>query len=354
MINAKGFKFWIIYLAVVIVFAFGCLELVVRVLGLAPGVPEEYSAFIEGEYLPYKPKPNSIVRGRSLSDEFDYKYVHNSVGFRDVEHTQEKSAGVFRIFAVGDSFTYGAGVQFEETYLCQLEKMLNRQQEKKQEKQKVEIIKAGISGYWQEQEYLMLKHFGARYRPDFILVGFLPNDVIGAYNAKAGINVRHGYLMSRETAKLGKAGVYLYIHSHLLRICLRKYIDIFHRSTSRDKKIPAQHIYKPYGAFEQAWENIEDYLEKMADVAIKINAKFAVVHIPQAGPYPEFKSYPAKRLAEWCKTKHVYFIDTLPAIKEASKYDTLYWKKNGHCNAKGYKIIADVIYDSLVRHYIIE
>jgi hypothetical protein len=44
----------------------------------------------------------------------------------------------------------------------------------------------------------------------------------------------------------------------------------------------------------------------------------------------------------------ISFIDVLPAMKEASKYETLYWKKDGHCNSAGYRVIAETVYSKLI------
>jgi len=71
--------------------------------------------------LPYLPRPLSVSSGRSSTDEYDFEYRHNSVGFRDGEHAQEKADGVFRILGLGDSFTYGVAAKLEETYLYLLE-----------------------------------------------------------------------------------------------------------------------------------------------------------------------------------------------------------------------------------------
>ena len=49
----------------------------------------------------------------------------NSDGFRDKNYSIEKPNGVFRIVAIGDSLTFGFGVESEESYPKVLEKNLN-------------------------------------------------------------------------------------------------------------------------------------------------------------------------------------------------------------------------------------
>lgn len=50
---------------------------------------------------------------------------HNSLGFRGPEITLEKPAGVYRIAVTGGSTTYGAGIDVEETWPFQLERILH-------------------------------------------------------------------------------------------------------------------------------------------------------------------------------------------------------------------------------------
>ena len=49
----------------------------------------------------------------------------NTAGYRDVEHQKEKPPGVHRLVFVGDSFTYGAGVLFDDTYPKRTERALS-------------------------------------------------------------------------------------------------------------------------------------------------------------------------------------------------------------------------------------
>ena len=184
-------------------------EMILRVFHLAPPLVTQYGNNVPDPYLPYKPKPMSVSSGRSSTDEFDYEYRHNSFGFRDIEHSLGKDNDTFRIIGLGDSFTYGAGVGFEETYLYQLEKMLNDRQGNRP---RIEIIKAGIPRYFPEPERILLEKYGMNYSPDLILVGFLPNDVIDTYLGIDAVVVhKSGYLTTRESKEIGKFGMLLYI-----------------------------------------------------------------------------------------------------------------------------------------------
>jgi lysophospholipase L1-like esterase len=97
----------------------------------------------------------------------------NSKGFRDLEFNPAKEKNVFRIIGLGDSVTYGAGVRLEDTYLKQLERMLNGRSSGKQ----YQILNMGVPAYNTYQELIFLKEVGLAYYPDMVVVGFTVNDV---------------------------------------------------------------------------------------------------------------------------------------------------------------------------------
>lgn len=178
------------------------LELAIRLLSLAPPIESSHGSYVSDPDLPNRRKPLSRITGRNSSDEFNYDYQHNSFGFRDSEHDPVKAKGTFRILGLGDSFTYGIGVTFEETYLYRLEAMLNR---RAGSHPRIEIIKAGIPRYFPETERILLEKYGAQFQPDLVVVSFLPNDVVDTYLGLDAIVVdNRGYMQTREAKVLGR------------------------------------------------------------------------------------------------------------------------------------------------------
>ncbi len=95
----------------------------------------------------------------------------NSKGLRDREYSYEKSEGTFRILVLGDSVTFGFGVEMERTYPKLLEKWLNESG-----KRNYEVINAGVGNYNTLQELSAYELDLFRYRPDMIVLGFYLND----------------------------------------------------------------------------------------------------------------------------------------------------------------------------------
>jgi lysophospholipase L1-like esterase len=80
----------------------------------------------------------------------------------------------FKIVCLGASPTFGWAVKYEDTYSCQLEKMLN---DKYGREKTYEVINAGIIGYSSYQGLLFLKRDILKLKPDLITVAYGLNDV---------------------------------------------------------------------------------------------------------------------------------------------------------------------------------
>jgi hypothetical protein len=99
----------------------------------------------------------------------------NRLGLRaDREYSVEKRPNTFRILVVGDSVTFGHGSVYEHTYPRLLEDRLREWRPDID----WQVWNAGVPGYNTTQELATLLEEGPRDRPDLVIVGFFPNDVI--------------------------------------------------------------------------------------------------------------------------------------------------------------------------------
>ena len=251
--------------------------------------------------------------GRTTTDEFAYDYRHNSFGFRDVEHTLVKGAGTFRMLGLGDSFTYGVGVTFEETYLYRREGMLN---DRAGAHPRVEVIKAGIPRYFPEPERIRLEKYGVQFQPAWVVVGFLPKDVLDTYLGLDAARVdQAGYLKPREAEELGSFGTQVYRYSHLCRVLLRSYVSWQIERKFRPRR---NELFQEGGFHAKDWVQVEREDDQMAAIAASIGARVVIVHIPQKGPWTEKHRDPAVRLSPWAAARNVGFVDLLPAMERIS------------------------------------
>jgi hypothetical protein len=73
---------------------------------------------------------------------------------------------------IGDSFTYGAGVNMEETFSAVLEELFRKQNKN------IEVINGGVPGYSTLQAYQWLKKELIKYKPDVVILNFYINDFV--------------------------------------------------------------------------------------------------------------------------------------------------------------------------------
>ncbi len=106
--------------------------------------------------------------------EFDsFRVEINSLGFRGPEIDKEKPDGTYRILALGDSVTFGMGVNDEVTYVRRLEKELNRQIQG----QRFEVVNTGHIMYDTVQELAVLEREALALSPDLVILTYVVNDV---------------------------------------------------------------------------------------------------------------------------------------------------------------------------------
>ncbi len=109
----------------------------------------------------------------------------NSKGLRDREFTYERNdPQTIRVLAIGDSFTFGYGVEIDRSF----PKLLEQNLQQKFPSRKVEVINGAMTGWGTIQEKIFLEDELLKYKPDVILVGFFINDVLDNY-----ITSRTGY-----------------------------------------------------------------------------------------------------------------------------------------------------------------
>ncbi len=100
----------------------------------------------------------------------------NSLGFRDREYELAKPEGVQRIVALGDSITFGLGLDFDEVWPKVLEVKLG------ESGRKVEVLNLGVSGYDTGQEVAFLEYRGLDLDPDIVVLAYCVNDVATVSN----------------------------------------------------------------------------------------------------------------------------------------------------------------------------
>jgi len=104
----------------------------------------------------------------------------NSRGYRDRERTVAKPPSVRRVVSLGDSFAWGASVEFEDAYPQRLERSLSRRR-----RETWEVVNLALPGMNTVDEAAQLADEGLAYGPDVVLVGYVLNDSEDSQAAEA-------------------------------------------------------------------------------------------------------------------------------------------------------------------------
>ena len=121
--------------------------------------------------LPARPLPpyaRFVVEG----PEFSLEYHTDNRGFRtagtSIPSTEPRAK---RLLLLGDSFTFGSGVDYRATWPTEFQEAL------REDGLALQVINAGLPGQDTRSEVVLLEQLLLSERPDLVLLVFLPNDL---------------------------------------------------------------------------------------------------------------------------------------------------------------------------------
>ena len=314
----------------------------------------------------------------------------NSRGYRGREYPWDSAAG-FRILGLGDSFTFGFGVEEDDTYLARLERALRDRN--------VEVINAGLAGMGPDNEARLLAADGAAVRPDLVLLGFfVGNDLMDVLTGPARTHLREGspalpdgflerwyrplrpgVLQAEPLRRTFRPGLGLPIpfkgfwrrHSHAYRFLSGRVGRLREGWQRRRGPAPALEFnplqqeafclrsYPP--EFDLAWTRTRAELGRIQSWCDTHRVPLAIVSIPtRAQVYPQhwdevrrrFKlrdedfdlEKPQRLLSEFAAARGIPLIDLLPALRRARERDgPLYFQTDIHWTPRGHAVAAEEI-----------
>ena len=177
-------KIWKLWLPIIsLLIFFSIVELTFRFLIIHKDTNKTIAGIVESDAdLIWRLKPR-----------FDGPLATNELGFRDSSY---KINADHKILLLGDSVSWGDGVEMNQSYPFLLEKMLNRNYPEKN----IEVINSAVPGYSTFQQLIYLKKYGLKLKPDIIIHQFCLNDIVqrfkvlfeyGGDNIYLGIDTRN-------------------------------------------------------------------------------------------------------------------------------------------------------------------
>jgi len=335
-------------------------------------IPHPYGLNIPDAKRSYKLAPN--FRGFFLDQENHLisKAKTNSIGLRDYEYGEKKD-NVYRILVLGDSFTFGSGVEMEDTFPKQLEILLNEGDKKR----KYEVLNAGVQGYGTDQEFYFLEEWIDKLKPDLVIVGFyVENDItdvmIGALNHYI---VKDGYLFDNHKHNaIEKEKNFMERHSQAYEFLEERTRKLMYKTglarhvmRSHYSKPPLDmmlYLKEPPPEIKDAYDKTEGYLKKISDLSMQKGAETLIMIIPHNMQvidkiwYDWLKSYRQNpqdysitkindEIKDFAKGNNIVFFDLLDKQRMEEQKTHLFLPSDMHWNNEGHKLVAQDLYSFL-------
>jgi len=162
--------------------ALACSELVLRLWNLGPAPHPVSTGKVIGDssdpVLRFEHRPNAArvrVFQQSRNDVPRIAlYTTNRHGFRGRDVELAKPTGTFRVACLGDSFTFGTGLNDHEAWPAVLHETLAPADPAAA----VEVMNCGVGGYNTTQEAVYLEKRVLRFTPDLVICCLYLNDVM--------------------------------------------------------------------------------------------------------------------------------------------------------------------------------
>lgn len=232
----------------------------------------------------------------------------NALGYRDLDRAQPKPAGVRRILSLGDSFTWGVGIQFDDAWPQRVERALSRARGERWEA--VNLAEPGMNAV---EQVSRLDREGWGYGPDAVVLAWVLNDAEDENAAEA----RRARDWAEEAERKPGAAERLLSRSALFRLARAR----IHATIENRRRASGYRAI--YADGYPGWTRAEQALQTMSAAAHARGVPFVVVIFPLfANPLDE--RYPFAdlhhKVAEAARRAGAHVLDLLP------EYRSLDWR----------------------------
>jgi lysophospholipase L1-like esterase len=341
--RARGTLLNALVLVLSVIVTLGMLEVIIRIFLPQPLSPLLHTS---DKVLGIRQIPG--VKGRLRSSEFDTRVATNSRGLRDVEHTYSKPPGTRRMLCLGDSFTFGYGVEADQTFPKVMEKLLN---DRPGLTEPWEVVNAGVPGTGTAYELAYFITEGYKYEPDFVLVAVCGmNDFSDNLRSKL-YSFENGRLTKpeRQVGGYGRLRLFfqrlpgyrfVFSRSHLMTLVNRRVIVPIFAGRGRPQADPVLVQTR----LEAAYELTEQIFLAFRDACESRNCALVVTVVPNldiSGVTQQVSD-----LAEFLKSRNIPYVDLFPRFIEENAHggQTLYLLDH-HLTVAGNRLAAEVLSD---------
>jgi len=355
------------------------------------------SADVMQKKMTYLFKPGITKEGKSsVEGEFAYTAQINNYGYRGRDFKMPKDKETLRIMALGDSMTYGVGVNDDQTIPYYLESYLLNN------KFPVEVINGGSGHAGTIKHFLNIQNFHLKYQPDLVLLLFDLTDLQddwyverhGRYNRKTGeIEGIHPLYVNGKRdwwlTAVHYSAFARYMHDKVVRSYQKwrilgskrykqikeegkraKAVIVNSDDISDDVLLQYDYLLMMRGKFrkeliDKQWQRTSKYLLKIRDVLKEKSVPMILVAYPH-GIYVSkdewnegratwgfeknklyTDTYAFDLMENFAKRNDIPFINTLDNFLKNKGEEKFFYEWDGHMKAGGYRNVAEGIYQSM-------
>lgn len=264
----------------------------------------------------------------------------NADGYRGERAPIEKPAGEKRILTLGDSVTYGTGVETPLVWPAQFESILTRDGD-----ESINVINGGNPGASPQSLHAFYQSKWAAYDADEVILAVSPNMVSLAWIYREG-DPRD--IMYRQEPALGRVGrIKAQVQEITGRCCLLNALQSgttsglyrlgvnTHLADTHDPRGPMLAFGMMQGGLDAslpdlAWTALESGIAALRDTLRAENRRLTILYLPtrfalsdrltdnlKFVPTARFTIDPAERLREISERLHVPFIDPTSSLLDA-------------------------------------
>jgi hypothetical protein len=305
------------------------------------------------------------ARWRFSHPEYSVEYVINARGFRDrKEHPVPKPQGTIRVLLVGDSFTFGQGVNYNQSWPVMVEKRLQELGDNH-----IDLIKAGVQGMDTRSEFFLMQQLLEQYQYDVVVVGFLINDLYTntLYRLEENDGTSTNDTNKSHDSWMGITKQVFIRNSqrspfHLLNFVKRLVISSDQAYCKLYLLSPQKRKFLAFPLSQEAKHKLEItklLLEMMASYSHSLGKKLIVLSMPQQFQvlcFDESKRFPDidvtfydRYFSEVAKRNGFTWITTLEAFNTSThNKDELFYRFDGHLTPVGNRVVAEVFLKRIV------
>ncbi len=282
-------------------------------------------------------------KGRYARPEFDHAVSINSMGFRDIERDHPSTPGgapsPLRVAVLGDSFTWGHGVEDGEIFTRLMDERLPE----------AEVWNLGVSAYSTDQELLLLRKIGRYLRARLVLVMVSRNDFAGNASETYGAYPKPRFAAEGGTLVLRNVPVPRPGYSTRTLAWIRRqsaFVNGLLWSLGAGPVVRG----RPLAGREEQIQLTLRLLDSIVEEARAMGSRTAVGLVPSVahvyfGKIPELERRRFDAVRAWAREMGVPVLDLVPPFRQAFESSGVWYHyaQDKHWNAAGHRLAADAL-----------